>query len=195
MSKRFTQTFVWMPTLFLLLSVSGNLLQARKILALVDPSVPRHSRVGTAVQPIELIAPNGDRRTLRFNERQPTLLYFFSPTCAWCERNWDNLRTLAAASSGRFRVVAVARETDLREFVGSHQLPGIDVNGGLSSEAYYALALSSTPHTLLVSAEGIVSHDWVGAYQGTAVREIEDLFDISLPGVRPAVPPNRRQPK
>jgi hypothetical protein len=178
---------MWIPTVLLVLSVGANVLQARKILGLVDGTVPRHSRVGKTVEPIQVQLPGGQHRTVRFDAGVPTLVYFFSPTCGWCERNWDNIRTLSSASSGRFRVVAVAGETNLGSFVESHHLQGVEVYGGLTPESHTALGLASTPHTLVISAQGVVSHDLMGAYQGTVLRQVETLFGLSLPGlIQPA---------
>lgn len=193
--RRLAQGAMWVPMVLLVLSVGANVLQARKIFSLVDPSVPRHSRVGKTVAPIQLQSPDGSRHVVRFNTGVPTVVYFFSPTCGWCERNWDNVRALAAASDGRYRVIAVAGETNLTAFREAHPLPSIEVFGGLTAESQAALGLSSTPHTLVVSAQGLVSHDWVGAYQGTVLRELEDLLNVSLPGlIAPPAPP-RHEPQ
>jgi len=193
--RRLAQGAMWIPMVLLVCSVGANVLQARKIFALVDPSVPRHSRVGKSVAPIQVQSPDGSRHVVRFNVGVPTVVYFFSPTCAWCERNWDNVRALAAASAGRYRVIAVAAESRLSAFVDTHALPQVDVFGGLTAEAQTALGLSSTPHTLVVSAQGLVSHDWIGAYQGTVLRELEDLLDISLPGLLTPPSSTRHEPQ
>ncbi len=50
------------------------------------------------VDPIEVQSPAGQRRSVRFDAGLPTVVYFFSPTCGWCERNWDNVLALSAAS-------------------------------------------------------------------------------------------------
>jgi hypothetical protein len=181
--RRLAQGAMWIPMVLLVFSVGANVLQARKIFALVDPSVPRHSRVGSSVAPIQVQSPDGARQMVRFNVGVPTVVYFFSPTCAWCERNWNNVRALAAAADGRYRVVAVATETHLSTFVDAHTLSQMEVFGGLTAESQAALGLASTPHTLMVSAQGVVSHDWVGAYQGPVLRELEDLLEVSLPGL------------
>lgn len=184
MSGKLAKTFSLLP-MVLVVSLGANVLQARKIFELVDPSIPHQSRVGTAVGPIAVHAASGAVQTVRFDEGRPTLLYYFSPTCAWCERNWGNVDALADAAKGRFRVIAVAGEADLRAFRENHPLRNVEVFGGLSVADQGRLALTGTPHTLVLSAQGIVSHDWAGAFQGKAARELEELFDITLPGVLP----------
>jgi hypothetical protein len=128
---------------------------------------------------------------VRLDAGVPTVVYFFSPTCGWCERNWNNVRALSAASAGRFHVIAVSGETDLQKFVDSHHLQDVEIYGGLTPEAHSALGLASTPHTLVVSAQGVVSYDLVGAYEGSVLRQVEDLFDVSLPGL---IPPAKVRP-
>ncbi len=127
---------------------------------------------------------SGQTVAVRFDRNVPTVLYYFSPTCGWCERNWDNVRRLAAQADGRYRVVGIAAEEALGEFIDQHGLT-FEVVGGVSAEAREALNLNGTPRTVVVSAQGLITHDWTGAFTGAVALEVEDLFGIGLPGLRP----------
>lgn len=175
----------WMPMALLVASVSVNALQAKKIFDLMEPSRPVRSHVGEVVQPIEVRDADGGDISVALDRGTPTLVYFFSPACAWCERNWANIQAIADAADGRYRVVAVTSEADLSAFSQKHPLKNVQVFGGLSQESHDKLGFTGTPHTLVVSAQGIVSHEWAGAFQGASVRQLEELFNVVLPGLSP----------
>ena len=52
----------------------------------------------------------------------PTVLYYFSPTCGWCERNWDNVRALSAAAPGRYRFIGLSSTPKIEQFMRDRQL-------------------------------------------------------------------------
>jgi hypothetical protein len=116
------------------------------------------------------------------------VLYFFSSKCKWCEENWANVRALSAAGQDRFRFIGVASETALAEFVRARRLE-FEVVGGISPETLNAFGFGATPHTIVVSSQGRISREWVGAYEGRQQRSIESFFDARLPGI--ARPKNR----
>jgi len=181
--------FPWkssVPYALVLLAVSAgvNVLQAQKIKSMRDSGKPPSSidRVAAPVAgfsmaglPLEL-APRGD---------VPTVLYYFSPTCSWCDRNWDNIGALVAAANGRYRVVAVSTTRGLREYADTRGL-NLDVIEGISENTRQAFGFTSTPHTLVVSTEGVITHEWRGAFTPRIERQIEQLFGIELPGIRSA---------
>jgi hypothetical protein len=39
---------------------------------------------------------------------RPILLYVFTPTCHWCSRNLANIRALATARNGEYRVIGLS---------------------------------------------------------------------------------------
>jgi len=56
----------------------------------------RRGRPGTVVPHITVSDLSGRGERLSFNGGgKPTVLYVLSPTCKWCERNVQNIRTLA----------------------------------------------------------------------------------------------------
>ena len=183
MSKqRWSGTAAGFSLVLLVLSVGLNTLQARRIRDLVDRKVESPSRIGQKAPPLAGLALNGRPRVLRFDEGQPTVLYFFSPTCRWCEQNWPNVRTVARAQPERFRFVAVAAETDLNNFARARDLD-FEIIGAVSSPTLKALGFGATPHMLVVSSQGQISQEWVGAFQGRKQLSIESFFEVKLPGL------------
>jgi hypothetical protein len=169
----------------LFVSVAINALQARKILDLVEPAASTRSRIGELASPLTGVGLDGRAKSIHFRTALPTVLYYFSPTCGWCERNWENMRALARASNGHFRLVGIATDTNLASFASERELD-FELLGGISSDVKIELGLSGTPQMLVVSSQGRISREWTGAFEGRRKRSIEDFFDIELPGVQPA---------
>jgi peroxiredoxin len=161
-----------------------NALQARKIQTLVETTPSPASKVGSLAPRLSGVGLDGLPRTVSFDDGLPTVLYFFSSTCSWCERNWANVQSLVRASTGRFRLVGVSRETDLREFTRTHDV-GFDVVAGISDETVRAFGFGPTPHTVVVSSQGRISVEWTGAFEDKRRRAIESFFEIELPGLLP----------
>lgn len=127
-------------------------------------------------------APTGDE------DRRPLVLYAFTTRCPWCLRNIPNIKALAAAVASRFRVAALALDTDreaIAHYVATNGLT-LPVYTRLSSQTIEAYGLGSVPLTLVVSPEGKLLQRWRGAYTGPSRQEIEDFFDVSLPGLADA---------
>lgn len=176
---------LWWGTLALLaLSVTVNVAQAHRLRDVIRPPRP-NMLLGRAVRPIPVIDRDGKAAVVRFDRHVPTVLYYFSPSCGWCEKNWDNVRLLASQADGRYRVVGLAAETSLGDFVERQHL-AFEVYGGVSTEAREALGLSGTPRTIVVSAQGLITHDWTGAFSGAVAFAVEDVFGLTLPGLRPS---------
>ena len=178
---------LWWATMGLLLvSAALNVVQARRI----QPSArlrASSAHLGQRAEPIVATDVTGKPTWIRFDQGRPTVLYYFSPSCHWCERNWDNVREIASQANARYRVVAISSDPTLARFVDDHRF-SFEVYGGVSDEARFALGLTGTPHTVVVSAQGIISHDWSGAYTGSLERTVEDLLHVSLPGLMPDPP-------
>jgi len=120
--------------------------------------------------------------SITYPSAAPVLLYYFSPECSWCRRNWDNLRVLANAVQGRFRLVALSTLPRPSEEV-RRRLSGFEVLWNFSQDARSAYRLGGTPMTVVVSADGKVLKAWTGAFQGRVEREIESYFNVDLPGL------------
>jgi peroxiredoxin len=179
---RWSGTWVTVVLLLLVLSTGVNVAQAQRIRTLVSQSGARSLLVGKRVRAAEAFSLDGKRVELSFDRGLPTVLYYFSSTCAWCQRNWANVTALSEASGDRYRVVAVSAERNLRPFVAKKGLR-LEVLEQLSEETVLALGLGGTPITIVIGADGVVTHEWRGAYSERIGRQIEDLFGVTLPGL------------
>lgn len=173
--------------LVLACSVSVNVLQAQKIRSMASGGTGKGATVGTKATPIDATATDGRPIRIAFDNGLPTVLYYFSPTCGWCNRNWKNLEALAASAEGRYRVVALTSDRDMKTYIAKHNL-AVEVLEGLGVETLEAYRFTVTPHTVVVDATGLVTHEWRGAFRNGIADKIEDLFGLVLPGVSPGVP-------
>jgi hypothetical protein len=164
----------------LLLSGSVNLGLARQVNDLTtrneSPLVP-----GTQVPPISGESVAG-LVTITYPASQPLVLYYFSPDCGWCRRNWDNVGLLANSLKGRFRLVALSTlprvDQDVRD-----RLSGFEIVWSFSQDVRSAYRLGGTPMTVVVGTDGRVLKAWNGAFQGRVERGIESFFNVDLPGL------------
>jgi peroxiredoxin len=142
----------------------------------------RQISAGTEVPPIDGRSVNGDAVTLTYRGERPTVLYYFSPTCNWCERNWRNVQALVAATRGRFRVVGLSASEKAGEHLSARGVT-IDLVSGFSQAIASEYRLGGTPQTIVVAPNGRVLRAWTGAYTGRVSGEIEAYFGIRLPGL------------
>jgi len=142
-------------------------------------------KIGTTVPAIALKRFGGKKEVISYQGiEQPTVLYIFTPPCTWCTRNMENFKTLLNAESTRYRFVGVSlAEQGLAEYVMKNELK-VPVYSGLSPETLTTYKLGGTPQTIVISPEGRVLQDWVGAYVGNQKSEVEAFFHVSLPGIR-----------
>jgi len=137
--------------------------------------------------PVTLTANTGEHAAIEFGYGAvPTLFYWFSPTCGWCELNLPNFEALAAQARGRYRLVAVADASpaDLANYREKHRF-----NFPLYTITARQIGLyhfRGTPTSVLVSSRGIVLKVWAGAYLPTTLVDIERTLAVTLPGVSPS---------
>ena len=137
--------------------------------------------VGTRVPALAGVSARGTL-VVGFPSSLPVLLYYFSPTCGWCRRNWNNVMALAEAAKGGYRVVALSTVPSIDGELEA-LLPGFEVVWGIDEQAIRAYRLGGTPATILLSPDGRVLRSWTGAFQGRAASDIEARFRIALPGL------------
>jgi peroxiredoxin len=139
---------------------------------------------GTAIQPISVSDLNGKSEIISYADGgKPTVLYVLSPMCDWCERNMQNIQTLARLKGESFRFVGISlADTNLKEYVEGHHI-NFPVYKNITSDGIHMLALGSTPQTIVISPEGRVLKNWMGAYRGNSQSEVEAYFDVKLPGL------------
>ena len=58
-----------------------------------------------------------------------------------------------------------------------------------TDEAKVQYKMGDTPTTLIMAPDGRLTKTWRGAFQGNLLREVEDFFALSLPGLTPAAVP------
>ena len=136
---------------------------------------------GTQLSPLKAQSLEGAQGEVGYGPlNRPTIFYYYSDTCAWCERNWSSVRILSARASRQFRFVAVSLSkpgpATLQRFAGDVQWAH-----GISGEQQREYGFSGTPYTLVVSSDGRVLRSWPGAYKDRVRRQLEDYFDIRLP--------------
>lgn len=179
-----SRSFLIVGLVLLTLSAGVNILQAQKIHTLLDAQAP-HVSVGRRVETITGFSLAGAPRQVTLRDGVARLVYYFSPTCGWCERNWLNVQALVSGAAGRYRLVLVSSSRAVDSYVRARHLDGIDVVEGIDEGTRQAFGFSGTPHTIMVSGDGLITHDWRGAYTPRTERQIEELFDVPLPGVVP----------
>jgi len=176
-----TRAGAWIFSALLAVSVGVNVLQAQRIRELVHR--PDEARlVGARVETLAGTTPAGAPVTVALGKGRPVLVYHFSTTCLWCEQNWANMDAIARQSEGRYRILAITTETDVADWVAARTLP-FEVIAGVSADTTKRLGLSATPHTIMVGSDGLVTHEWYGAYTDRIGRQVADLFGMRLPGL------------
>ena len=167
--------------LLLVLSVALNVVLSKKLVALQQPVTTL--QVGERVPDMKVKSLAGSDITISYPADRPTLVYYFSPTCGWCERNWANFKTILESSHGQFRVVGLSpTDKDVDKVLREHHVQ-FDVYTGVPPEISRAYHLTGTPQTVLVSAKGTVLGAWSGAYANAQAKEVLAYLGFKLPGV------------
>jgi hypothetical protein len=174
------------PIALLVLSVGVNVVLAKRLKALQPPAATA-LQAGERVPALDVKTLSGTAVHLTFDEPLSTVLYYFSPTCGWCERNWDNVRAIAAAAPGRYRFIGLSSSAKVEQFMRDRGL-SFEVFTGVSADAMRAYHLSGTPQTVVVASGGTVIHAWSGAYTTRQQHAIADYFHLELPGLTPVQP-------
>lgn len=182
------------PVLFLIVlllcSTCLNIVLARKINGLntgiaylkAELSSARGLKAGDNAPPIRATDPDGQTASIEFiGSGNPSVLYIFTPECAWCKENLESTRTLIDQTRDTHRFIGLSLSLGgLKGYVIQNQIdfPVYSANGET------ALAYNGgTPRTLVVSGNGVILKSWFGAYRGEVQREIEAYFGIRLPVV------------
>lgn len=172
-------------------SLAVNLLLAYKVRTLSDSlaeltAPPPAVEVGTVVSPIKAHGLDGQASVISYADGdRPVVLYVFTPQCPWCARNLANLKTLLAHGRGDYRFVGLSlTDKDVRDYAAKNQLD-LPVYFNPSDEATREYKLGSTPQTIVISRDGKVLKNWLGAYTGPQQAEVEQFFGVSLPGITP----------
>ncbi len=144
------------------------------------PSRPELLPAGSKAPAFEGTSLTGAKVSLDFSDKRPTLLYVFSPTCHWCEKNLENIRTI------------VKTRRDLR-VIGVNIGPKLDAEAAKkqpfdevvqpSSRTFQAYRFSGMPATVLIEPGGRITNAWAGAYAGPVAADISKTLAVTLPGL------------
>ncbi|MCC7307880.1 MAG: TlpA family protein disulfide reductase [Acidobacteria bacterium] len=168
-------------------SVALNVALATKLRSLTTKlsTLESESRAEGTLVPDQVEVKNldGEIVAIPFSKDRHTIVYVFSPSCAWCEKNLANFSTLYEKNKGKFDFLGISSSSkNIRTYADSHGLD-FPVFTSPSLETIDALKLGGTPHTIVVSNERSILKSWKGAYLGSTKSEIEAYFDLELPGV------------
>jgi len=157
-----------------------NVVLARRLVAFVEPDAAPPI-LGMKAPALDVRGVDGQSVEIRF-EGRPTILYYFSPNCSWCERNWTNVQALIAAVGHDYRFVGLSTTPDVSAYLAQHHL-SFEVYSGLSLETARLYHFGGTPQTIVVAANGVVQYAWSGAYRDRRQRDVERAFGVVLPGL------------
>lgn len=138
-------------------------------------------RDGSQAPPFEAHDLKGLPVSLKYGgDTRDTLLYVFSPSCHWCERNRANLEAIVKTRHD-LHIVGIALSGDLQQLTTASS--PFDVTLRPTPATIKAYGLRATPTTILVSSQGKVIKEWPGAYTGPVAVDVSKVLAVSLPGL------------
>jgi peroxiredoxin len=153
---------------------------------LVGPLPDHLLKSGTLAPSFEAVDLRGQAQLITYDKQgsRSTVLYVFTPPCPWCARNMDNIEALADKAGTQYRFVALSLSAEgLADYVSTNEFK-LAVYSGLSPETVKTYKLGSTPQTIVISPEGKVLQNWIGAYTGDQKSQVEAFFHVTLPGLK-----------
>lgn len=178
---------IWAMTVILGISLSVNLFLAYRIrkggqLSTLIRLAPLAE--GTVVLPIKAHSLDGAEVTISSQDNSNRLVvYVFTPQCTWCVRNLTNLKKILAEKHDAFRFVGLSlTDKDLDRYLSEKHLDLLVVMNP-TAQTRNEYKLGSTPQTIVISPNGRILKNWVGAYSGATQKEIEEFFSVRLPGL------------
>jgi hypothetical protein len=113
------------------------------------------------------------------NHVLPTVVYLYSASCHWYEKNLFNVQEMVSQSSGKFEVILISMEPRTSD----RKDPGILGATHLFSpsiESKMTFDFNATPMTLVFSPDGVLQKVWKGAFINEKKIEIEKTLGIHL---------------
>jgi len=178
------RSFVFVLVL-LLLSLGLNVKLGWKVKELTPVPQPDKT-LGVQVAGFTASGLDGKTTEISFKSDKPTIIYFINPMCMWCKANAASFNTLANALADRARILVLSRSADkMDRFLADAPQSGKEVLIVNSQKLIDDLGLTATPQTFVINTAGRVEHHWVGAYDHQNRTEIEKLFKVHLPEIKP----------
>lgn len=179
----------WLPVVLLTASLALNLSLTAKLHA-IKATAGQPSGPPLGSQLLEIAGETADGQSALVSmgrDHKPTVLYVFSPTCVWCARNLNNIRALVRLRSADFRFVGLSLSQS--DKLGAHlrqSSPGMESIAIPDVAEATQLRLGATPETIVIGSNGTVQKNWIGAYSGATLGDIQSYFRVSLPGLQDA---------
>jgi peroxiredoxin len=116
-------------------------------------------------------------------ENRLTVVYLFSPTCIWCQRNIENFKAMGAETRSDYRLIPISlTSAGLSKYVEKYKLTFPVFADPVVADGK-AFAFDGTPETFVISPDGIVKRVWRGAFSEAVKAEIEAYLGLHLPGM------------
>jgi len=187
----FLRRNISLSVLFSVLSMSlaWNVLllwKAQANTTVATPGARLDLAVDTVIPPLSTLRLDGQPHQVRFGGPLPTILYVLSPTCTWCDRNYDNIVAIGRAKKQDFSFVGLSTGHDLevlKRYNQTNPLP-FDVFLIESDDLVRSVGLAVTPQTALLDTGGRVQRVWSGAMFAQQKDDAERFFGLALPGLR-----------
>jgi hypothetical protein len=164
-------------------SLGINVFQSLKPppVAVGAPGRPQMLETGAAAPVFEGTTLDGTLVKLEYaRDPRTTLLYVFSSTCIWCDRNSANIQAVVKARPD-LRIVGVSLGPTLdKESATKSPFKEILRPSAATVRAY---RLGGTPATIVVSPTGKILNAWAGAYGGPIAESVSKALAVSLPGL------------
>jgi hypothetical protein len=155
--------------------VRSNRLQAHSL----TPST-RLVEAATGGQPRFSSLRDLDGHPFALSPSHNRLIYFFSPTCKWCEKNQASIQNLASQIAPKYDIIGIVQSPDqMTQYIARHPHPFKIV---VDDDPYdmKAMDFQGTPQTVLI-VDGRVTHNWPGAFQGKVKESIQNTLRVSIP--------------
>jgi len=170
---RFMSPHMAIITSLLIISALLNFLLAQKIKRLEnelknDTEIIEKAEAlfaDSIVPSLQVIDLKGQPTIISYQEiKKPVVLYIFSPSCNWCERNAESIRLLAQTRNKEYQFIGVSLSSNqLDEHLQRTNLP-FSIYHSPSLEVSQTYRFGRTPQTLVISPEGRVIKNWFGVY-------------------------------
>jgi peroxiredoxin len=184
-----TKSDVTTLVVLLVLSLGGNIFLAQGWFKATRPPAPAPVlALGKVMPPLNVKELDGSNAHVGYSgDTRPTVIYLFTTTCPWCQKNLENVRSLSAQKGRDFRFIGVSLDrpsvTGLAAYVADQRL-AFPIYRDPSAETRAAYHLESgVPRTIVVSSQGQVLRDWSGAYAFGNEKEVTGFFNVKLPGL------------
>ena len=138
-------------------------------------------QVGTRIDRLEGVAPDGSKVEVSFDDAsQQTLLFVFSDECRVCDLNWPEWQSVArSVNRERLRLLYANIESTLSpEYTKEYGIDSATVFAELDPRYQLILHLRVTPLTILLSGTGQVTHVWVGLLEGHQLSDLRRIVNL-----------------